>query len=253
MPWNNSSNTFRSGALLTAFEEDVPKYCRSSQVPYLQLLVREAPSVAGQRVTYANFAGSNFRSREIRLAFDTLEQAMIVQRVPGTFHTMVPLLPNRRVPPKLLHLDIGLVTHRLSVDPLTLKQSRLNDLFRGALAEQIVGQEILAQNFYRREPLTFWHRDKAGSLAEVDYLLPLKGLVIPIEVKSGKTGTLRSLIQFMEQASHNRAARIYSGPLRSEILMTPRGKKIRLLSLPFYLTSQINRMLEGWIEAPANN
>lgn len=235
--------------LLASFEEDLPKYCRPAQVPYLQLLVREAPLYAGQRVQYANFAQSGYRSREMRQSFDTLQQAMIIQRVQGTPVTSPPLLPNRRVAPKLLYLDTGLVTHRLSVDPAALKKKGLNDLFRGTLAEQIVGQELMAQNLLRRDAPFFWYRDKAGSTAEVDYCISLKGEVIPIEVKSGQSGGMRSLHQFMDQAPHPYAVRIYSGPLQEDRATTPGGKPFQLLSIPFYLTFRLKQMVEEWMES----
>lgn len=234
--------------LLTSFEEDVPKYVTSQYVPYLQFLVRQAPLFAGQRVTYHNFANSGFRSREMRQAFETLEQAMILQRIHGTIQTTPPLQPMFRVHPKLLYLDVGIVGYRLSVDPLAIKQGDLNDLFRGTLAEQIVGQELLAQNSFHREPPLFWYRQQPGSTAEVDYCLNLKGHVIPIEVKSGASGRLRSLLQFMETAPHPYGVRIYSGELRVDHLSTPKGKSFQLLSLPFYLTFRLKNILEQWIK-----
>ena len=242
-------NALREG-LMSSFEEDVPKYAKTSQVPYVQLCVREAPLFAGQRICYANFANSGFKSREMRQAFDLLEQAMLIQRVSGTHVTVPPLQPDRKVAPKLIYLDMGLVAHRLSVDPRSLKQKDLNDLFRGTLAEQIVGQELLAQNRLRREPPHFWHRYKPGSTAEVDYCISVKGTVIPIEVKSGKGGSLRSLLQFMDKApeAHVHTLRIYSGPLQRDELRTPKGKKVKLLSLPFFLAYRLSTLVERWVE-----
>lgn len=42
----------------------------------------------------------------------------------------------------------------------------------------------------------------AASSAEVNLLYAYKQLVIPIEIKSGSTGTLKSLHQFIEAADH---------------------------------------------------
>ena len=68
--------------------------------------------------------------------------------------------------------------------------------------------------------------------------------LIPIEVKSGGSGKLRSLMQFMERADHDLAVRIYSGTHTLEKMITPSGKKFRLLSLPFYLVDQMSRLLK---------
>lgn len=235
-------------ALLTSFEEDVPKYASSSQAPTLHFLIRQAPLFAGQRIQYENFGNSGYRSREMRQAFETLEQAMITQRVLGTTQTSPPLQPHPRVSPKLLYLDVGLVAYRLGVEPQTLKAGDLNDLFRGTVAEQITGQELMAQNILRREPPSFWFRHEPGSTAEVDYCILIKGQAVPIEVKSGKTGRLRSLLQFMEQAPHPYAVRISSAPLQVDHLKTPTGKSFRLLSLPFYLAFQLKKILDHWVD-----
>ena len=233
--------------LLTSFEEDVPKYARPAQVPYLQFLIQHAPLFAGQRIQYTNFANSGYRSREMRNAFETLEKAMITQRILGSPQVTPPIQPNFRVSPKLLYLDTGLVSYALHLDPQSLKMADLNDLFRGTLAEQIVAQELLSQTAIKREPPSFWYRNQPGSTAEIDYCLQVKGKLIPIEVKSGKTGRLRSLFEFMDQSPHPYAVRIYSGPLKIERLITRRGKNFHLLSLPFYLTFNIQEILGDWI------
>jgi uncharacterized protein len=43
------------------------------------------------------------------------------------------------------------------------------------------------------DSLYYWIRDKRGSSAETDYLIEKDGKIIPIEVKSGKSGKLKSL------------------------------------------------------------
>lgn len=234
--------------LLTSFEEDVPKYTTASQTPYIQLLIQQAPLFAGQRIQYVNFANSGYRSREMKRAFEILEQAMIVQRVPGSTEVTPPIQSNLRVSPKLIYMDTGLVTHRSGIEPLSLQTAELNDLFRGTLAEQIVGQELLAQNSIKREAPSFWYRNEPGSTAEVDYLLPIQGKLIPIEVKSGQAGKLRSLLQFMEVSPHPYAVRIYSGPLKVESRLTPQQKRFSLLSIPFYLTFNLQNIMEHWME-----
>lgn len=74
-----------------------------------------------------------------------------------------------------------------------------------------------------------------SSSAEVDFVELFDGMVIPIENKSGKIGTLRSLHQFMEIAPHRFAVRLYAGRLEITEARTPRGRSFRLLNLPYYL------------------
>jgi|KBSMisStandDraft_5_1062788.scaffolds.fasta_scaffold1844578_2 hypothetical protein len=66
------------------------------------------------------------------------------------------------------------------------------------------------------------------------------------EVKSGATGTLRSLHVFMDAASHDIAFRLYGGPLKKDHIRTPRGKEFTLISLPYYLAGRIERYVD-WL------
>ncbi|MCB1119083.1 MAG: hypothetical protein KDK65_03900, partial [Chlamydiia bacterium] len=77
---------------------------------------------------------------------------------------------------------------------------------------------------------------KTGSSAEVDYVIQFEGKVIPIEVKAGKTGHLRSLKQFMNTKP---------APLGIHISEAPLSCKDRLLSVPFYLLSELPRLISA--------
>ncbi|OFZ63441.1 MAG: hypothetical protein A3D92_20025 [Bacteroidetes bacterium RIFCSPHIGHO2_02_FULL_44_7] len=245
---HSSLKNFKEG-LLASFEEDVPKYARPAQTHYIRFLIQHAPLFAGQRIQYANFANSGHRSREMRQAFETLEKAMILQRISGNVQTIAPMQPNLRVAPKLLFLDTGLVAHKLGVDFMTLKGTgELNDLFRGTFSEQAAGQALMAQKTLTRETPLFWYRHHPGSIAEIDYCITVRGKIIPVEVKSGKTGTLRSLLQFMEEAPHPYAVRVYSGPLQMDSILTPKQKKICLLSVPFYMVHRLEEIIENWMD-----
>lgn len=48
------------------------------------------------------------------------------------------------------------------------------------------------------QQLHYWSREKAQSNAEVDFIIRQGNSILPVEVKSGKTGTLKSLHLFME-------------------------------------------------------
>ena len=96
--------------------------------------------------------------------------------------------------------------------------------------------------------LSFWVREKKQSSAEVDFVVPFKQYVIPVEVKSGKAGTLRSLHQFINRSTHPYAVRLYAGPLAKTNTETPEGKPYTLLSLPYFLAGKIHDYMEWLIE-----
>lgn len=64
-----------------------------------------------------------------------------------------------------------------------------------------------------------------------------------VEVKSGKTGTLRSLHHFMDESGSDFALRIYSGNLNTEQITTRNKKKFTLFSVPFYLLHRVQEIL----------
>ena len=111
----------------------------------------------------------------------------------------------------------------------------------GAVAEQFVGQELLAAAPPHRTPeLFFWARREKGSNAEVDYLLAAGGRVVPVEVKSGKTGRLRSLHSFVERYRPPAAVRVYAGPFRREA---------GIVSVPLYALESLPAFLESEVRA----
>ncbi|MFN2358640.1 MAG: DUF4143 domain-containing protein, partial [Desulfotignum sp.] len=99
-------------------------------------------------------------------------------------------------------------------------------LFKGAVAEQFVGQELLAyQNPYSKPCLYYWAREAKNSNAELDYIIQKQGSVIPIEVKSGAIGRMKSMNMFMEKYQVKQGIKISQAPY------DPANK---IISLPFY-------------------
>ena len=96
--------------------------------------------------------------------------------------------------------------------------------------------------------ISFWVREQKQSNAEVDFVLPYKHYVIPLEVKAGKTGSLRSLHQFMDRVDHPYAVRLYAGSLQVSEVSTPEGKVFKLLNLPYFLAGKIYDYLRWFIE-----
>jgi hypothetical protein len=81
--------------------------------------------------------------------------------------------------------------------------------------------------------LFFWAREQKNSSAEVDYLIAIDSHILPIEVKAGAIGTLRSLKLFMEERKTPFGVRISERPL---------SYADRVLSIPFYLIEQLPRL-----------
>ncbi len=236
-------------SLMTAYQEDVAKYARgeaSAQV--IRHVIESAPFEAGNRITFQGFGRSNYKSREVGEALRTLERAMLLKLVYPATAVKPPAMADRKKAPRLQFLDTGLVNYRAGLQGHFFQYDDLHAFHQGRVAEHIVGQELLASGIRDHAPLGFWVKEKKQSSAEVDFLLPFQNLLIPVEVKAGKTGTLRSLHQFIDQAEHAFAVRLYSGALQIENTHTAQGKPFTLLNLPYFLTGRLMAYIQWAIE-----
>ena len=238
----------RYEGLLVSFTDDAARYARNrTQLAHLRHVIETAPLVAGERITYQGFGASNYRSREMGEALRTLERAMLLYLLHPTTSTEPPALPDRRKSPRLLFLDAGLVNYRAGLQAGLIQPSRLAARYRGRLVEHLVGLELLANDHGTAQKPRFWVRQRSRATTEVDYLHARGDRLIPVEVKSGKSGALRSLHQFMERVDHDLAVRLWDGPVHLHSAQTVAGKKFRLLNLPFFLVHQLDAYL-GWAE-----
>ena len=141
-------------------------------------------------------------------------------------------------------IDTGLVNYSTGIQKQIFEVNDLLTIFDGQIGRHVVGQEIVASG----NDLNFWVRDKAQSTAEVDFLIPYEDLVIPVVLKPGEPGRLRSLHQFMDVAPHPFAVRLWAHPLSIQQARTINGKKFFLMSLPYFLAGKIREHLGGFIK-----
>ena len=223
-------------SLMVSYIDDAAKYAKNNTMfQVLRHAIESAPMEAGKRIKFQGFGNSNYRSREMGEALRNIVRAMLVYLLYPVTSTEVPLVPDKRKSPKLQFLDTGLVNYQAGLQEQFFSLKDLNSLYQGKIAEHIVAQEFIARNNRKNNPPLFWVRNKPGSSAETDFLYQYKGTVIPVEVKSGKTGTLRSLHQFMAQSDSPIAVRLYAGLTRTDVISLAKGGKYTLLNLPYYL------------------
>jgi len=83
----------------------------------------------------------------------------------------------------------------------------LLQVYRGAMAEQFVGQEMLMA---QQGELYYWDRQAKSSMAEVDFLAVVKGAIHPVEVKSGVSGSLKSLHLYLDTFGKDAKGMVFS-------------------------------------------
>ncbi len=162
----------------------------------------------------------------------------------------LPLRERARSAPKLLPLDVGLALYSLGSGFAALGGRLPLDrlLLDGRIAEIFVGQQLLATAAGFPGDLFFWVSESANANAEIDYLVPIAGQPVPVEVKSSAAGALKSLHQFLWRAHLQTGIRLSSGPLADERLKVkmPDGElAYRLLSLPLYLAEHVPTLRLG--------
>jgi hypothetical protein len=129
-----------------------------------------------------------------------------------------------------------------SENDYTLLQKEVTSLINNSEEELLKLKK--KQNAYKKA------LDRANAIATEEKLQSMIDRIdniIPIETKSGKTGALRSLHQFMDEAPHHMAVRFYNGEITISEVKTPLNKTYFLLNLPYYLVSQLNEYLK-WFE-----
>lgn len=231
-------------SLIVSYLDDVEKYARNkSAANVIRHAVSSAFYEAGSRIKFQGFGNSNYKSREMGEALRVLEKAMLIYLLYPSSSVKPPLLPNMKKSPKLQVLDTGMLNYFGGYQKDLFGTSEIESVYKGNVAEHIIGQEFLACQTSPLYKLHFWRREKKQSGAEIDFLIQYENLIVPVEVKSGATGRLRSLHQFMDRSPHEYAVRIYSGQLEISRVNTLNGKGFTLLNLPFYLAGSITEYL----------
>ena len=181
--------------VVEAYRADFGKYAPRVSRDTLDEVLTSVAQAVGTQIKFSNLAeGPTIPT--IKNAFTLLERAQVIHRVAAAKQVGLPLgagASSRRF--KAIMVDLGLL-HRLTRAPLDAAFATVDllGIYKGALAEQYVGQELHATG--ERE-LHYWSRAARSSTAEVDYLAGSAGRMAPIEVKSGPAGRLRSMHQLL--------------------------------------------------------
>ncbi len=225
-------------SILRSLELDFSKYGTKAQQETLVTVLRYIPAGLGRKIKYVNI-DPNKRSDALRTALKLLEMSRIAGLVNHTSADGIPLEQgqNDKIT-KPLFLDIGLANHILK-----LRLTDINDLItvnEGSLAEQFAGQQMLSTGPFFLDPkLYYWMREAKNSNAELDFVTDHNHKIIPIEVKAGKSGTLRSLQVFMKEKKLKTALRFNADqPSKTT-------GDYELLSLPIYLSPLYRKFIDA--------
>lgn len=237
-------------SIIETYQDDFSKYAKQKDLVLMQKVFRQIPRIIGQKVKYSNISKED-KSRNVRAVIDLLVKARVCHQVFHGHCSGVPLIANiNENVYKMLFMDVGMAAYLTGLDWIALQALDQNALVNeGKLAEQFVGQHLL--NPFEPPSLTYWLREAKSANAEVDYVTATGNQVIPIEVKAGKSGALKSLQQFTLSKKSALCVRFDLNP--PDIQHITHAARVgigsmpvsyTLLSLPLYMAEELPRILD---------
>ena len=235
--------------LIATYRDDFAKYSKKIPIERLDEVLQAVPQMLGQKFVYRQ-VNPDVQTPVVKKALDLLCKACVCHHVNASYANGVPLGAeiNHKMG-KVILLDTGLVSAALGLPLHQMNQTRdINLINKGAVSEQVVGQLLRTVDpFYVEPRLYYWTRIEANASSEIDYVIQHHNKVIPVEVKAGTSGSLKSLHYFMNEKKLSQAVRINSDVPSVTLIdvKTSTGKptKYTLISIPFYLIGQIHRLL----------
>jgi predicted AAA+ superfamily ATPase len=236
--------------LMAAFRADFPKYAGRLQADVLDTVLRAVAGSIGRKFVYAQ-ADAGLKQHQAKRALELLAAARICSLVRYSAGNGLPLgAETKDTFRKAVLLDVGLLHAMLNTPAAAAfpAWSALPSDFRARISEQMAAQQLrLLDPGGTAEPeLHYWQRE-GGRPGEIAYLAEAGGRIIPIELKAGTAGSMKSLHQFMHDKSLSLAVRCDANPpgdIQVDVATTQGDPaKYRLISLPLYLLWNLREIL----------
>ncbi len=222
-------------SIINTFQDDFKKYAKKSEQKYLVKTFQAIPGLVGTKLKYSNI-DRDYKAADLRNALELLVEANIIQLIKATephSRPLAVLASDKDFKP--LFLDVGLMQKIFGLDLELIYSGDWHTSAAGGIAEQLVGQELLAYgDCYKPRNLYYWYRDRGAAKAEIDFLLGINGKVIPLEVKSGSNGHLKSLKLCMTDHKLSLGLKCSQEDL---------SYKNGILSVPLYAISELKRLI----------
>lgn len=240
-------------SILETYIDDFAKYAKGETLQILQKVFNFVGSTPSQKIKYANI-DSNLQARELKKSIQLLEKAKVIFPVYHSSGSGIPLsvTKNNKIY-KLFFLDIGLMNKISKIKHISLEDIKEDNFInKGVISEQYIAQELLNLEPKNETPeLYYWLREGKSNNAEIDFITQVKNEIIPIEVKAGKTGTLKSLHRFIYEKKGSKTAIRFDANLPSiqkistKIANLDENQHIEydIISLPFYMVGEAYRFI----------
>ncbi|MBW2194733.1 MAG: AAA family ATPase [Deltaproteobacteria bacterium] len=227
--------------LIRTYTDDFAKYASTAKHKYLKEVYYSAPQMAGRRYKYSH-VNPGIEAKFLKEALGLLCDARCIFKICHASGAGVPLsstINERKF--KIAFLDVGLMQNALGVQGSIILDNSIMQINAGSVAEQYVAQELFAcVDPYSDKKLHFWAREARGSNAEVDFLIEIEGMPIPVEVKAGTRGSLKSMRLFLKEYPKT--------PLGVRYSMHELSYFDQILSIPLYMVNETQRLVQSCIK-----
>ena len=217
--------------ILAAYDQDISKHAPLIHVPRIRNVLASVPgqlSRENKKFFYGQIK-QGARGKDYELALLWLTDTGLIHRV---FRLADPTYPIKAYQDfnafKVYVNDIGLLARMVGLGPDVLLSNGIFDEFKGALAEQYVLQELVADG---REPF-YWSNERGQS--DVDFIIQTKSGILPIEVKSGINLKAKSLKFYIEKYRPKKAVRTSLADFKVNEICLEDGSKTQLSDVPLY-------------------
>jgi hypothetical protein len=202
--------------IVVSYEDDFPKYRKKVDPILIRKTLHSAAVQATKKFVYAE-VGGEYKSSEVKQALEMLTLAGLLIPVTRTSANGLPIGSEADSSyRKMLVLDTGLMLRLLNMTmgessrySMEILTNSVTDLVnKGPMAEMIAGLEILRyQTPNVRHDMYYWTRLDKNAQAEIDYVTTYNQEILPIEVKAGVQGGMKSLWRFMSDKHLSKAVR----------------------------------------------
>ncbi|MCK5405190.1 MAG: ATP-binding protein [Desulfobulbaceae bacterium] len=256
LEFSNTANRSRVddilNLILQTYRDDFSKYSKRVQFPLLQLIFDYMGRGAGQKIKYVTIS-RNHKPANLEKALTLLRMAQIITKICSSSANIPFNASVSEKHYKPYSLDVGLLSYLAGIRKLRKEQlMSIDPAIKGILAEQYACQHLIYLEGLSSRPEGFyWFREGANRNAEIDFVIKHDHFVIPVEIKAGTGGSLKSMQQFCFQKKCPLALRFDLNlpslqRVKAGIRIKNMNKEVNfmLLSLPLYLIEKTHEYLE---------
>jgi predicted AAA+ superfamily ATPase len=238
-------------SIIDTYRDDFTKYATQADLLRLHRVFDYIPISVGDRVKYVRI-DPHEQARDLRNAMDLLTKAQVIMKAYHSDASGIPLrasIDQRKF--KTYFMDCGLMNNMCGIQWISPDELKAKDFInKGKVAEQFIAQHIAFSGKSNKSPsLTYWLREGRSSNAEVDFVIQMGQYIVPVEVKAGKSGSLKSLLQFAHQKQIPNAIRFdLNLPTIQKVKHSIRQASdtvevmFDLLSLPLYMVEEVGKI-----------